>query len=552
MMRRPGQLAALVALSWALTGPATATAVAPGAAHHRSQQPAQTTTRYEGWTGTEAELDEALERWPKEFVSYLITDQELQLYQSLEDREQRLRFIDRFWELRDPTPGTQRNEYREEHLRRFAFATRMYAAGKPGWATDRGRIYIILGPPNQLQRNPTGRGPMERASEVWTYNGVDNPRLDASLDLAFVDFHGTGEYELVTDIDATAPIWSEQSGYVNSNLDAYALRRHADTLYNERLGTSRRVDPARLAQDYLDFSRELREIERVPEIHLARLRSLRRSVEATVSFDAFPVDSVVSYFQATGGATAVEVTVALSYDELLSTYVGGQRHYSADLYAALQRQGEVVDDDERRLNFSLAPQEWDRLEAQKILQPLRLSAPAGSYELLVMVRDNPTEKVGRSIRQIELPALDGPGLRLSSLTLASRVARATRHDDHQDRPFVKGDLRVVPNVGASYRPRQPLLLYVQAYGLQLNAASGTNKVTVGGRIERDGARFRELPAQHPYPAPKDRMAFSLQVPLKEFPPGAYSVTLTVVDEVAGTSASVSAPFQVASAREMSR
>lgn len=511
------------------------------------------TDRTGDWLDRPEELEEALDKWADQYVRYLITPEEKRIYESLESPERRLAFIERFWELRDPTPGTPENEYRDDHLERFATATRLFAAGKPGWATDRGRIYILLGPPNQIQRNPTGRGPMERASETWTYNGIDNPQLPASVDLDFVDFHGTGEFELVSDLDTTAPIWSEQFGYVHSNLDAYALRRHADRLYDERLGIDRFRDPTAIGRDYLDFFRTVREIDRVPEIHLERLASLRESVEADVSFGAGGVEEEVAFFGGEGNASVVDVTLALAYDELRSTGVSGQRHYSVDLYAALRDGGTTVAEQERRLNFRLAPEEWERLRDKRILQSLELTAPPGDYELLLLTRDNTTGAIRQDAFPVEVPDLRPSTLKLSSLTLASHVERARGGDgaSSAQAAFQRGDLVVVPNVGGAYGPGQNLLLYVQAYGLALDE-DGSNRVSIRGRIWRDGKPFRAIPAQHPYPAPQDRMAFTLGVALSGFEPGSYTATVTVVDEVAGVEASVSAPFEVSDGRPAAR
>jgi len=154
------------------------------------------------------------------------------------------------------------------------------------------------------------------------------------------------------------------------------------------------------------------------------------------------------------------------------------------------------------------------------------------------------------VQALELPDLAGPGLRLSSLTLAARVERS--HGDQDAGSFDKGDLRVVPNVPGVYYPEQNLMLYVQAYGLALDPAEGTNNVAIRGRIQRDGERFREIRPVYPYPAAKERMALSVGVPLREFPPGRYTAVVEVVDEVAGTSARAEADFRVATATGAAR
>ena len=86
-------------------------------------------------------------KWLDEDVRWIITDEELSAFKKLTTNAERDQFIEAFWQRRDPTPDTAENEYKEEHYRRIAYANEHYAAGMPGWKTDRGRIYITFGPP---------------------------------------------------------------------------------------------------------------------------------------------------------------------------------------------------------------------------------------------------------------------------------------------------------------------------------------------------------------------------------------------------------------------
>ncbi len=513
--------------------------------HALEQQTTAERVQTAGWDPSDEEFEKALEKWVDEYVRYIITDEEKTIYKALPTDEQRVAFIDRFWEVRDPTPGTPSNEYRREHLERFAIATQRFSAGKPGWATDRGRMFIILGAPNQLNRNPTGRGGMERASEVWTYSFVGNPLLPPTLDLSFVDFHGTGEFELVSDLDAAAPISDPQFGYTNSSIDVYALRRHASSIYDERVLARRYTDPTRVAVDFLDFQQQMREIAEVPTIYLDRLRDVRLRADTEVRFDTFTVPNSVDYYEAIGNNTAVQVTVALSQSVLRPNFIGDRLYYSADLYVALDREGDTVVDTEKTISFTLSQEQAQQIGTSQILQPLQLLAPAGSYDLIVLARDNVAELIGRTVNRVEVPDLSDDGLRLSSLTFASRVERVPVRADEPVHDFQHGDLRVVPNVGSVFFPDQPLMLYLQVYGLQLDP-QGSNNVTLRGQILRDGNRFLTIPGQHPHPAPMQRQAFSLALPLRGYPPGRYEARLEIVDEVAGTSAVVSGQFVVLS------
>src|ERR1051326_4408069 len=123
-------------------------------------------------------------KWLDEDVRWIITDEELSAFKKLQNNAERDTFIEGFWQRRDPTPDTAENEYKEEHYRRIAYANEHFAAGMPGWRTDRGRMYIMYGPPTSIDSHPMG-GPYQRPAdegggqtetfpfEVWRYRYLD-------------------------------------------------------------------------------------------------------------------------------------------------------------------------------------------------------------------------------------------------------------------------------------------------------------------------------------------------------------------------------------------
>ena len=102
------------------------------------------------------ELGSTYKKWLNEDVRWIITPEELSAFKQLSNDEERDQFIEQFWLRRDPTPDTVENEYKEEHYRRIAYANEHFPAGKAGWMTDRGRIYIVFGPPDEIDAHPSG------------------------------------------------------------------------------------------------------------------------------------------------------------------------------------------------------------------------------------------------------------------------------------------------------------------------------------------------------------------------------------------------------------
>jgi len=141
------------------------------------------------------QLSEEYEKWLKEDVAYIITPAEKEVFLKLESNKERDLFIDEFWRQRDPTPGTPRNELKEEHYNRIQFTSERFGKSSPlqGWQTDRGKTYIILGSPNHVEKFHTiDTYPIE----LWYYHGDPKLGQPPVFRLLFFRRGGAGEYEL--------------------------------------------------------------------------------------------------------------------------------------------------------------------------------------------------------------------------------------------------------------------------------------------------------------------------------------------------------------------
>jgi GWxTD domain-containing protein len=158
---------------------------------------------------TGKKLDTPWQRWLNEDVVYIISKEERVAFERLKTDEERQKFVEQFWEQRDPTPGTPENEFKEEHYRRIAYANGHYAYGQaPGWKSGRGRTYILHGPPDEIESHPTGGIYGRPASEGggfadtypfedWRYRyleGVSNQTIE------FVDPTMSGEFRIASDL----------------------------------------------------------------------------------------------------------------------------------------------------------------------------------------------------------------------------------------------------------------------------------------------------------------------------------------------------------------
>jgi len=148
-----------------------------------------------------SELPERYKKWLDEEVVYIITSKEKDVFLKLKTDREREIFIEAFWKQRDPTPNTPRNEFREEHYRRLNYAIQYLGrgTGKPGWKTDQGRVYIILGPPNNIDKYENIMGVYP--AQIWFYYGDPKYGLPTGFNVIFFKKDGIGEYILYSPSD---------------------------------------------------------------------------------------------------------------------------------------------------------------------------------------------------------------------------------------------------------------------------------------------------------------------------------------------------------------
>src|SRR6201997_2432613 len=154
------------------------------------------------------EVSGSYKKWLDEDVRWIITDEERAAFKQLSNDDERDQFIEQFWLRRDPTPDTAENEYKEEHYRRIAYANEHFASGVPGWKTDRGRMYVMYGKPDEIESHPSGgnyQRPAEEGGgststfpfEVWRYRYLEG--VGQEINIEFVDPCMCGEYHMTID-----------------------------------------------------------------------------------------------------------------------------------------------------------------------------------------------------------------------------------------------------------------------------------------------------------------------------------------------------------------
>jgi GWxTD domain-containing protein len=199
---------------------------------------AQGTPKQPSQSSLENDMSDYYRKWLTEDVRFITTQEERNAFLALRDDQERDYFIEQFWARRNPNPRQANNSFKEEHYRRIGYANQHFASSVPGWRTDRGRIYIMFGKPDELESHPTGGSytrPYNQGGgttttypfEKWRYRHIDG--IGDDIEIEFVDSPGTGEYRIAMSPDEKdARIKAPNAGVVptpvNYNFLPYDIR----------------------------------------------------------------------------------------------------------------------------------------------------------------------------------------------------------------------------------------------------------------------------------------------------------------------------------------
>src|SRR5437763_2651535 len=260
------------------------------------------------------EVSSSYKKWLNEDVAYIITDEERAAFKQLSNDEERDNFIEAFWQRRDPTPDTVENEFKEEHYRRIAYANEHFAAGIPGWKTDRGRIYVVYGPADEIESHPSGgtyERPIEEGGgststypfEQWRYRYLEDVGQEVIIE--FVDTCMCGDYHMTMDRSAKDALLMTP----NARLTLYEQMGMASKTRRcnggmERLG----LGPLSASQNSKQFDR-LEQFAKLNKPPAVKFKDLEEVVSHKINVNLMPFDVLTDIVKVTGDTDLVPITV---------------------------------------------------------------------------------------------------------------------------------------------------------------------------------------------------------------------------------------------------
>jgi GWxTD domain-containing protein len=520
--------------------------------------------RYKSQKALRQELKGTYKVWLNDEVPYIITDEERRAFMSLSNDEERDAFIEAFWQRRNPNPDSPENEYREEHYRRIAYANEHFAAGKPGWKTDRGHIYIAFGPADDIDSHPSGglyeRPPEEGGGstttfpfETWHYRYIEG--IGENVDLEFVDTCQCGDYHFTIDR-------SEKDALLHvpgAGLTQYEEMNHKDKTDRfkgngiENLGGGPMGDQ----QQGKEFDR----IELAAKVFAPppiKFKDLDAFVSEHKIFTGvpFPFDVRTDFVKVTDSMDMVPITLQIrnrditfvTKDGVSKGVVNILGKVTTIMHKTVQTFEETVEVDQPS---ELLEKTLDRKSVYWKALPLQ----PGLYRLDIAIKDvNNPDHVGIYGRGIEVPAFEDEKLGTSSLILADEMHTVSSRDIGEGN-FIISNTFIRPRVSTnaatpvsfSRNQHQDLNFWMQVYNLRIDDATKSNSATVTYQITDAATGTVILEKQlesKDLGAHSDQLTVEKSLPIAGLTPGKYKVTVKINDAISKQEIAQSAPFVV--------
>jgi len=542
------------------SGQATSTASQPqGKETDPLRRPLSEKQRKENEKRFKQEVSGSYKKWLNEDVAYIITDEERAAFKQLSNDEERDNFIEAFWQRRDPTPDTVENEFKEEHYRRIAYANEHYAAGIPGWKTDRGRIYIVYGPPDEIESHPSGgtyERPIEEGGgststypfEDWRYRYIEG--IGQEVIIEFVDDCMCGSYEMTMDRSKKdALLYTPNGGltlYEQMGMASKTSRFTNGGL--ERLGTGPFSNDLQTKQ--FDRLEQFYKLQKPPAV---KFKDLEEVVSHKISVNLMPFDVRADFVRVTGDTVLVPVTVQIKNRDVTFVNKDGVQRGTVNIFGRVTTlTGRIAQTFEDTVQVDepaeLLPKVIENSNVYWKALPLR----AGRYRFDLVVKDVNGDRVGTWSKGIMVPEYNDDKLSASSLIVADQMEPVAAKNVGTGN-FVIGTMKVRPRVPPSdgkpvvFKRNQKMNFWMQVYNLGVDDKTHKSSATVEYDVVNaatNKAVIHTIESTEQMGNVGDQVTLQKSLSAANLDPGVYRIQIKVNDKVSKQSVDTSAMFAV--------
>jgi len=500
------------------------------------------------------ELETPYRKWLNEDVAYIITDEERAAFKRLQTDEEREQFIEQFWLRRDPTPDTLENEFKEEHYRRIAYANENFASGIPGWKTDRGRIYITYGPPDEKESHPSGgsyeRPPEEGGGttstfpfEQWRYRYIEGVGSDIIIE--FVDPTMSGEYRMTMDpSEKDALLYVPNAGL--TLMEQMGLSSKTDR-FNRTDGTHLGVPFGAETEKMNEFNRleQFAKLQRPPAV---KFKDLEAAVNSRISYNILPMRVRADFFPLTEASVLTSVTLQFDNKDLQFQNREGVQKATVNIFGKVSTMTRrIVTTFEDTVTVD-SPQEYMAQYAQrKSIYNKIVPLGPGTYRLNVVAKDVVGGNLNSYEVAITVPRMDSEKLMASNIVLADLIEHVATKSIGMGQ-FVIGTSKVRPRVDDVFKREEKMGIYFKIYNF---GTDGDNRIPSGEvtyEVIKNGTNETIFAASEDVAkipgASANQVTVEKLLPLNSLAPGQYTLRVKITDKNRNQVLTPSAQFTV--------
>jgi len=507
------------------------------------------------------ELEGPYKKWLSQDVAWIITDEERAAFKQLSNDEERDQFIEQFWLRRDPTPDTVENEYKEEHYRRIAYANEHFASGIPGWKTDRGRMYIVFGPPDNIESHPSGgyyQRPMDEGGgatstypfEVWTYRYLEG--VGQNIEIEFVDPTMSGEFHMTMDR-------SEKDALLhvpNAGLTLYeemGLARKADRFTGggiESIGAS--PFNKNLQTKQFDRLETFAKLNRPPAV---KFKDLEEIVSHKINVNLLPFEVRADFVKVTADTVLVPITVQVKNKDVTFLNKDGVQRGVVNIFGRVTTlTGRIAQTFEDTVQIDVPAELLPKTVQNSSIYWKALPLRPSMYRVDIVLKDVNGDRVGTWSRAIRVPDFGDDRLANSSLIIADQMEPVPSRRVGSG-SFVIGTMKVRPRVDgadgkpASFKrsPGQKVNFWMQIYNLGIDEQKKKPSATIEYDVVNTTTKkevVKQVETTETMGNVGDQITVLKSLPLDKVEPGLYQITIKVSDNISKQTVAPTARFVV--------
>ena len=504
------------------------------------------------------EVNPAYRKWLDEDVVYIITPEEREAFKQLSNDEERDNFIEAFWQRRDPTPDTEENEYKEEHYRRIAYANEHFAAGVPGWRTDRGHMYIVFGPPDEIEDHPSGgtyERPMDEGGgetstfpfEDWRYRYLEGVGQEVIIE--FVDTCMCGDYHMTIDrSEKDALLYTPNAGltlYEQMGMSSKADRFNGGL---ERLGAG--PFNSDLQSKQFDRLEQYAKLNKPPAV---KFKDLEEIVSHKITVNLMPFDVRADFVKVTSDTVLTPVTIQIKNRDITFANKDGVQRGTVNIFGRVTTlSGRIAQTFEDTVQVDVPAELLPKTAENSQVYWKALPLKPGHYRLDIVVKDVNGDRAGNWSKSLMVPDFSDDRLAASSLIVADQMYPVATKDIGTG-SFVIGTMKVRPRVQPAdgkpiaFKRGQKMNFWMQVYNLTVDEKTHKPSATFSYDVVNmatNKAVVHSTESTDQMGNVGDQVTLQKSLAAANLEPGIYRIEIKVNDNISKQTVGPTATFAV--------